>query len=103
MWGTLHKRISGQEKHCLTAELMHSKWHGWSRNSRANRTAKIHVEALTMTFEKIIHVTCINLVGITCENLGTTTDCRFYDRSGENTQISQVSDNRKYRFKIHLK
>ena len=83
MSGTLHKYISGQGKIRMLAELMHSQWHGWSLNSRAIRTAQIHVVALT--FKKIIHVTCINLVGKTCENRRTMTDFRIYDRSGKNT------------------
>ena len=47
--------------------------------------AEIHEVALM--FKKIIHITCMNLVGITCENRLTTTDFRIYDlhhRSGEN-------------------
>ena len=75
MWGTLHKHIFGQGKIRMTAELMHYKRHGWSRNSRANQTAEIHEVALM--FKKIIQVTCMNLVGITCENRRTTTDSEF--------------------------
>ena len=39
--------------------------------------AEIHEVALM--FKKLIHVTCINLVGITCENCWTTTDFRIHD------------------------
>ena len=84
MWGTLHKDISGHRKFRMTDELMHSKRHAWSPHSRAIQTAEIHEVALM--FKKIIHITCINLVGITCENRRTTTDFRIYDlhhRSGE--------------------
>ena len=61
----------------MTAALMHSKRHGWSRHSRANQTAEIHEVALMS--KKIIHVTCINLVGIMCENHRTTTEIQIYD------------------------
>ena len=86
MWGTLHKDISGHGKFRMTDELMYSKRHAWSRHSRAIQTAEIHEAALM--FKKIIHIPCINLVGIiTCENRRTTTDFLIYDlhhRSGEN-------------------
>ena len=64
----MHKDISGHEKFRMTDELKHSKRHAWSCYSRANQTAEIHEVALM--FKKIIHITCINLVGITCETAG---------------------------------
>ena len=73
MWGTLH--LSGQEKIHMMAKFMHSQ--RWSRHLGANQMAEIHEVALM--FKKIIHVTCINLVGITCENHRTTTYFRNYD------------------------
>ena len=85
MWGTLHKDISGHGKFRMTDELMYSKRHAWSRHLRVIQYGRNSRSGIDV--EKIIHITCINLVGITCENRRTTTDLRIYDlhhRSGEN-------------------
>ena len=65
----------------MTAELMHY------TNGMDGHVTHDRIKRPKLT--KIIHVTCINLVGITCENRRTTTDFRIYDlhhrMSGENT------------------